>query len=85
MIDKEANPVEWALLLYELTDAHEHLGELIKQMKNDPDFDEAELSVHLGHVYSHLNRFWHRRNMTRDFTEEEWTVASEFPQDLRPI
>jgi hypothetical protein len=84
MIDKDANPVEWSLLMYELADAGEHLSNLIDQMKNDPKYDQANFSVDLGHVYSHLNRAWHRRELKRDFTEKEWAEASEFPRDLRP-
>jgi hypothetical protein len=39
----------------------------------------------LGHVFSHLNRAWARREMTRDFTDEEWKRASFYPNDLDPI
>ncbi|MFZ6673550.1 hypothetical protein [Undibacterium sp. Xuan67W] len=85
MINKEANPVEWAGLMYELEDAREHLAALIVDMEKDPEFDETVLRIQLGHVFSHLNRAWHRRDLNRDFVEEEWTNASKFPNDLEPI
>ncbi|MFZ6844827.1 hypothetical protein [Undibacterium sp. RuTC16W] len=85
MINKEANPVEWAGLMYELEDASEHLAALIVDMEKDPEFDETVLRIQLGHVFSHLNRAWHRRDLNRDFVDEEWTNASKFPNDLEPI
>lgn len=72
------------MLMSELEDAHEHLGNLIHEMNTDPDYDEGNLRVDLGHVFSHLNRAWHRRNETRDLSEVEWSTASQFPSDLDP-
>lgn len=85
MIYRENNPVEWAGLMYELEDAHEHLANLMTDMMNDATFDEADFRIQLGHVFAHLNRAWYRRNLRRDITEDEWTVASKFPDDLDPI
>jgi hypothetical protein len=84
MIDKGKNPSEWVAFLYELEDAKEHLGNLIREIEHGPGYEEANLRVDLGHVYSHLNRAWHRRGMTRDFSEAEWLQASNFPTDLDP-
>jgi hypothetical protein len=85
MINKEQNPVGWAMLMYELDDAKEHLNNLIAEIQNDPEYNEANLRVDLGHVYSHLNRAWHRRNNSEDVSEAEWVEASKFPNDLEPI
>ena len=85
MIDKEKHPVGWAALMYELEDAHEHLAELIADIDGDPDFSEEEFRVHLGHIYSHLNRAWYRRNIPEDFPEQDWDAASEYPKDVAPI
>ena len=85
MIDKDKNPVEWAGLMYELEDAHEHLGHLISEMMNDPEFDETDFTVFLGHIFSHLNRAWYRRQRDSEITEETWATASQFPNDLDPI
>lgn len=84
MISKEENPVEWAAFLYELEDAKEHLESLIKDIQTDPEYDENVLRIDLGHVYSHLNRAWQRQKLARDFSDEEWTAASQFPNDLPP-
>jgi hypothetical protein len=71
--------------MYELEDAREHLDALIVDIEKDLEFDETDLRIQLGHVFSHLNRAWHRRDLNRDFSEEEWTIASKFPNDLEPI
>lgn len=31
-------------------------------MADDPEYDEANFRVNLGHIYSHLNRAWNARN-----------------------
>ncbi|MBY0572262.1 MAG: hypothetical protein K2P84_01160 [Undibacterium sp.] len=85
MIDKDKNPVEWAGLMYQLEDAHEHLGKLISEMMNDPEFDEEIFKIQLGHVCAHLNRAWYSRHANRYITEETWITASQFPDDLDPI
>ena len=74
------------MLMYELEDAHEHLGALISQMNStDDDFDEVDLRIQLAHVFSHLNRAWHRRDKITDLNEDEWVAASKFPSDLDPL
>ena len=85
MIDKSANPVEWAALMYELEDAQEHLAGLIGQLESDPTYEEENLCVDLGHVMAHLNRAWARRNIRRPITDQEWEAFREYQQDLRPI
>ncbi|WP_428717312.1 hypothetical protein [Undibacterium curvum] len=85
MINKQNNPVGWAMLMYELEDAKEHLSNLITKIESDPKYEEANLRIDLGHVYSHLNRAWHRRDKADDFSEQEWIEASKFPSDLEPI
>jgi hypothetical protein len=85
MISKERAPVGWAALMYELEDAQEHLARLISEMNKYPEYDESNLRVDLGHVFSHLNRAWHRRNVADDLDDESWRHASQFPTDLDPI
>ena len=84
MISKDKNPVEWAAFLYELEDAKEHLEALINDVQATPEYDEIALKIDLGHVYSHLNRAWQRQKLARDFSDEEWTAASQFPNDVQP-
>ena len=84
LINKKSAPVEWAGLMYELEDAHEHLAALISEMNAADDFDEGDLRIQLGHVFSHLNRAWHRRDKVNGLSQEEWLEASRFPRDLTP-
>ena len=84
MVSKESAPVAWAALMYELEDAQEHLATLISNMNTDTDYDETNLRIDLGHVFSHLNRAWHRREKIEGFDEAEWREASRFPTDLDP-
>jgi hypothetical protein len=84
MIQKDSNPVGWALLLYELEDAHEHLANLVNKMNQDPNYDEVDFQINLWHIFSHLNRAWYRRNIVEDISESEWDISSQFPKDLNP-
>lgn len=85
MISKESAPVEWAALMYELEDAQEHLASMIAKMNSDADYGEGSRRIDLGHVFSHLNRAWHRREKIEGLDEREWLEASKFPTDLDPI
>jgi hypothetical protein len=58
MITKTANPVEWAILMYELDDAKEHLENLIAEITEADEPDEIDFGMQLEHIYSHLNRAW---------------------------
>lgn len=49
------------MLLYELADAHDHLGALLAQMQAAGDIDERDFAVQMGHVFAHLSRAWHGR------------------------
>lgn len=40
MISMKDAPVGWAMLMYDLEDAEEHLGTLLTQMQSDSEFDE---------------------------------------------
>jgi hypothetical protein len=57
MINKSVNPVEWAGLMYELEDAHEHLADLIADIEKDPEFDERDFQVQLAHIFSGSDEF----------------------------
>ena len=85
MIKRDLHPVGWAFFNYELDDAHEHLGNLLKLLADDPDYSEEEFRVELGHVYAHLNRSCFRRNLPEDFPSSEWDSASKYPSDLDPV
>src|SRR3546814_8556978 len=89
MINRTDNPVGWSLLLSDLDDAHEHLGNLIKEISTDAEYGEPELRIDLGNVYAHLNRAWRRRLIAAYFSAVEWEARSEVHtselQSLMPI
>ena len=85
MINKIDNPVEWALLNYQLSDALEYLNKLIEEKMEAEDFDEVSFQIDLAHVYSHLNRAWNMRNHEGDLSDEEFRRFAEFPLDLMPL
>ena len=58
MINNSTNSVEWALLIYELDDASEHLANLSRKMANQGAIDSEDFAIQLGHIYAHLNRAW---------------------------
>lgn len=84
MISKEGSPVAWLALVYELEDAQKHLTSMIANMNSDADYDEANLRIDLGHVFSHLNKAWHRREKADGLDEVDCLAASQFPTDLEP-
>ncbi len=83
MINSKDHPVEWALFLYELEDAEEHLKNLIMQLYSKSDIDEIEFKTHLFHVYEHLNRAWHSRNTIGEISSTQWQANSQFPASLK--
>ncbi len=85
MLNATDNPVEWVLFMDELDEAKEHLEKLTKDLSQAGRFDESEFAIYLGHIYAHLNRAWHRRNLTTAITDEEWNAFRRFPQDIEPI
>ena len=89
MITQQSHPVEWAMLVTELSEAHEHLGALIDRMVRDahadPDGDDTTFRIDLGHVFAHLNRAWHTRDHEGDISHERFRHFSRMPDDLEPV
>lgn len=85
MIEQSENPVEWAALVTEFTEAQEHLNELIDQMVNNGSIDETDFAVRLGHIFAHLNRGWNTRRLKSEMQEDSWEAFSQFPKDLKPV
>ena len=83
MITFNQHPVAWAMLLYELSDAHEHLGALVNQMAESGGIDIEDYQIQLGHVFAHLNRAWNCKD-DPDFDTSGKRV-SHYPEDLRPV
>ena len=85
MINKSDNPVEWALLMYELDDAQEHINELLAEIKDKNNVEENDYKICIGHIYSHLNRATNSRNHIGEISDNEFIEYSKFPQDVSPI
>ncbi|MCC6695915.1 MAG: hypothetical protein IT365_09840 [Candidatus Hydrogenedentes bacterium] len=85
MISQDDNPVAWALLLYELDEAREHLGKLIDELSRAGSIEDSTFAVDLGHIYAHLNRVWHARDQSHEMSEEQRHKFSQFPTDLDPV
>ena len=83
MINNTDNPIEFAALSFELTDAAEHLQDLITQLGEY--LNETDFTIQLGHIYEHLNRAWNTRNrdgkISLDY-DKEWDTISAMPTDL---
>ena len=85
MISHDSHPIEWCSFIDELDDAREHLEDLVRELVETGRCDEADLRVHLGHVFAHLNRAWNSRSLSGEITDELWSAYSAFPADLDPI
>jgi hypothetical protein len=85
MINKKENPEEWSQFLYELSDAQEHLGDLIKSISANGCIETEEFAIDLGHVFAHLNRAWNSRNHIGEVSESQYHKNSQFPDDLNPV
>ncbi len=87
MLSQEEHPVAWAMLGYELADAHEHLGALLAQMQAAGGIGEEDFAIQLGHVFAHLNRAWHGRKDPKldAIPYEEHAARSHYPTDLSPV
>ena len=90
MIDKRENPIAWALLGYELSDAQEHLAQLCQQMQEDSGFDEIDFRIGLAHIYAHLNQAWNCRTITdaqvvAEKNQATRNIYSRFPTDIEPL
>ncbi|QEG23273.1 hypothetical protein [Mariniblastus fucicola] len=87
MINQQENPVAWAMLMYDLDDANEHLSELIDQMSEAGCVDVEDYRVQLAHVFAHLNRAWNGRDDAELDQPSDLTnsMRNQFPTDLEPI
>ncbi len=85
MINEEKNPVEWAMLQYELDDARDHLETLLQDMSESADFTDEDFAAHSGHIFAHLNRAWNTRGVDSELTSDQTDATSHFPTDLKPV
>jgi len=73
------------LVLHHLAEAHEALGQMLQQAKDDPEWGIGELSAEMPHLYHHINTAWNARDSTNAIgqcSDEEFPNWSAFPTDL---
>ena len=85
MINSKDNPIEWCQLMNELGDAHEHLGDLIKEMQEHGQIEIESYSVDIAHVFAHLNRAWNSREFKGEMSDDDWERFRSYPDDLEPL
>lgn len=75
-----------AYIIWNLEEAQEELSRTISELSNDADYDEAEFSIAMAHVYDHLNTAWNARNATpedtENLTDETFSRWRAFPKDI---
>ncbi len=82
MINGIGNPVEWALLGYELDEVAEHVQALSKLITPNGTLSEEEFEVYVGHIYAHLNRIWNSRNHVGELDDDLRREFTQFPSDI---
>ncbi|WP_047816152.1 hypothetical protein [Rhodopirellula islandica] len=83
VIRPDDDPVRWDMLMAQITEAHMHLGQLITEIEDNSAIDEIDTMIQLGHIYAHLNRFWHGRNVASGDIDALYTDEnSDFPNDV---
>lgn len=84
MINQEENPVEWAMMCYELEELAQHASDLASRFSADGEINEMEFRIQIGHLYSHLNQIWNARNFKGEIDEEHYLLFRKFPKDIEP-
>ena len=85
MIEKAQHPLAFDQLVFHLQEAQEHIGTLVVEMCERPDYGEEEFAIDIGHLYAHINRVWNCRNSEIGMNEENWEEITCFPTDVRPV
>jgi hypothetical protein len=74
---------------YNLEEAHEEIALVMRDLKRDPAYSEAQLERALRHVVHHINIAWNARRARADAiheaTDEELASWSRYPTDLEPL
>ena len=68
-------------VLFHLSEALKELVKTVKEIDDDPEYDEAEYSVAINHLYHHINTAWNARAGTYG-GDEEFEKMRQFPTDI---
>jgi hypothetical protein len=73
------------LVLHHLAEAHEALTRILKEARDDPQWEIGELIAEMPHLYHHVNTAWNARfstNAVGEASDAEFREWSAFPTDL---
>lgn len=73
------------LVLHHLAEAHEAIGQMLRDARNDPAWGIGELIAEMPHLYHHINTAWNARDSTNavgEASDTEFREWSAFPTDL---
>jgi hypothetical protein len=69
-----------------LREGLEELQRTVRELEDDPDYEDVEFLIAMQHLYHHLNTAWNSRN---ESPERAWESAEEdfynwrrFPTDI---
>ena len=71
--------------LFNLQEAKEAIEQLMADMQSDPDYDQANYTVDMQHIYWHINSAWNGRDFDSSksaLTAERFDTFIQFPADL---
>ncbi len=72
-----------AWILFNLREARESLGNLIKEIESDPEYGYGDYVIDVTHIYHHINTSWNGRDATYEeanqCSEEDFYEWRQFP------
>lgn len=77
------------VILFNLRETLEEIDRTIRELEENPEYSEAELSVAMFHLYHHVNTAWNARNSTEEeannCSDESFNKWSRYPHDLQEM
>lgn len=74
---------------YNLEEAEEEIGLILRDLRRDAGYSEAQLERALRHVVHHVDIAWNARfaraEAIHEATDDELTAWSKYPADLEPL
>jgi hypothetical protein len=76
-------------VLFNLREAQEEIETTIRDLQTDSEYEEAEFSVAMAHLYHHINTAWNARSSTSEessnCSDENFDRWGKYPTDLALI
>jgi hypothetical protein len=78
---------EW--VLFNLREAADELSRTISEIETTREYDHADLSVAMQHLYHHVNTAWNARDASAErvnaCSEEDFNAWRQFPNDMEIV